>query len=286
MMIGPAARVEPAVTGGDRSRRSSAPHPERQLLGRERLGEVVVGAEREAADPVGLLPPRGQEDDAHVAGLLPLPQLGQHVVARDAGQHQVEDDDVGPLLPRGPERVGAVGRRGDPEARLGEVIRHQRRDVGLVVHHEDAVRHAASWRGASSSTSRLQHPCVGMRSAPIRGALPLRPQLGVVPDQGVEHRGEQAAGGAGVAAQPVEHELGDRRVAHQLGLPEHLEVTGDGGLGQVEHCLEIGDEEGRRREAVEDPEPGGLRDGEEDLGRRGGTHMRRNIYTARGMDKP
>ena len=125
-----------------------------------------------------------------------------------------------------------------------------------------------------------------MRSAPKGGALPLRPQPGVVPDQGVEDRGNQTAGGAGVATQTVEHELRDGRVAHQLGFPKHLEVTGDRGLGQVEHFLQIGDEEGGRREAVEDPEPGGLRDSEEDLGRRGATHMRRNIYTARRMDKP
>ena len=120
-----------------------------------------------------------------------------------------------------------------------------------------------------------------MRPAPLGGTLPLRPHPGVVVDQGVEDRGEQPARGAGVPAQPVEHELRDRRVAHQLGLPEHLEVTGHRGLGQVEHFLQIGDEERGRREAVEDPEPGRLGDGEEDLGRRGGTHMRRNIYTAR-----
>ena len=76
MATGPAVSVEPAVTAGGRSRRSSAADPERELLGRERLGEVVVGAEREPADPVGLLPPRGEQDDADVAGLLAPAQLG------------------------------------------------------------------------------------------------------------------------------------------------------------------------------------------------------------------
>ena len=118
MVIGPGGQ---GAAGRDRRRGQppeQAAHPERELLGRERLGEVVVGAEREAADPVGLLPPRGQQDDADVLGLVPLAQLGQHVVARHAGQHEVEDHDVGPLLPRGLERVGpGIGGR-DPEAAL------------------------------------------------------------------------------------------------------------------------------------------------------------------------
>lgn len=60
----------------------------------------------------------------------------------------------------------------------------------------------------------------------------------------------------------------------------------DGGLGQAEDVLKIGYEERRGRQAVEDPEPGGLRDREEDLGGRGGAHMRENIYTPWRMNKP
>ena len=63
---------------------------------------------------------------------------------------------------------------------------------------------------------------------------------------------------------------------------QHLEMAGDRGLGQVQHRLQIGDEERRRGQAVEDPEPGGLGDGEQELGGGGGgVHMRGNIYTAR-----
>ena len=38
-------------------------HPGHQLPGRERLGEVVVGAHLEAEDPVDLAVPGGEEDD-------------------------------------------------------------------------------------------------------------------------------------------------------------------------------------------------------------------------------
>ena len=77
MVIGPAARVEPAVDGRRGQPAEQAAHPKRELLGRERLGQVVVGAQREAADAIGLLPPGGEEDDPDVPGLLPLPQLGR-----------------------------------------------------------------------------------------------------------------------------------------------------------------------------------------------------------------
>ena len=51
---------------------------------------------------------------------------------------------------------------------------------------------------------------------------------------------------------------------------QHLEVAGHRGLGQVQHRLQIGDEERRRRQAVENPEPGRLGDGEEQVGGGGG----------------
>ena len=212
-----------------------------------------------------------------------LPQLGQHVVARDAGQHEVEDDDVGPLLPRGLERVGPVGRGRDPEARLGEMVGDERGDVRLVVDHENAVRHDGL--SASPASWWLLHPA---RERLRSRAVALAAHAGVVVHHGVEDGRQQAALRAEVAAEAVEHELGDRRVAHQLGPPEHLKVAGDGGLGEVEHGLEVGDEQRRRRQAVEDAEPGRLGDGEQQLGGRqiSADHMRSGrIYRKVNMRK-
>jgi len=75
-------------------------------------------------------------------------------------------------------------------------------------------------------------------------------------------------------AQPVEHELGYRRVAHQLGGAQHLEVAGYGWLGNVENGLEIRDEERCDGETVDDAQPSGLGQRRQEVGQRqGGLHI-------------
>ena len=130
------------TAGGDRRRRQPAQHrsdAEDEFLRRERLREIVIGAEREALDAVRLPLARREQDDAQVLCFLAAAQLREHVVARDTGQHQVEHDQIGPLLPRGPQRIAPVGRGDHAVPSLGEVVGDERRDVGLVVDHEDAV---------------------------------------------------------------------------------------------------------------------------------------------------
>ena len=115
-------------------------------------------------------------------------------------------------------------------------------------------------------------------------ALPSHPRI--VMDDSVQDGREQPPLDTGVPPEAVEDELGDGGIADQLRPAQHLEVPGDRGLRQVEDGLEIGHEERRRRETVEDPEPGGLGDGEEEVGSgRRTRHMRGNIYTARRMGK-
>ena len=67
-----------------------------QLLHRERLDEVVVGAELERVDPVVLGAARADDDDRRADPLAA--RLLDHAPAVDAGQHQVEDADVGLLV--------------------------------------------------------------------------------------------------------------------------------------------------------------------------------------------
>ena len=75
-------------------------------------------------------------------------------------------------------------------------------------------------------------------------------------------------------AQPVEHELGNRRVAHQLGGAEHLEMAGHGWLGNIENGLEIRHEERCYRETVDNAQPSGLGQHRQEVGQRqGGLHI-------------
>jgi hypothetical protein len=121
-----------------------------------------------------------------------------------------------------------------------------------------------------------------MRAAAVRGAIALGPHAGVVVNDGVEDGREQATLHTEVASETVEDELGDGRITHEVGPAEDLEVPGDGGLGKIENGLKVGDEQGRGREAIEDAEPGRLRDGDDQArGRRQRCHMRNNEYTAR-----
>ena len=106
-----------------------------------------------------------------------------------------------------------------------------------------------------------------MGAAPVHRAVPLGSHLPVVLHHRIENRGQHPPVRA-VPLQPVQHELGDRGVPDQLGAAQDLEVAGDRGLGQVEHCLEVGHEQRRRGQAVQDPKPGRLGDREQQLGSR------------------
>ena len=70
--------------------------PAHQLAQRERLGDVVVGAELEAHDLVELVVAGGQEQDRCLGpdGAQPA----EHLEAVDAGQADVEQDEVGRLV--------------------------------------------------------------------------------------------------------------------------------------------------------------------------------------------
>src|SRR3712207_7586298 len=53
--------------------------------------------------------------------------------ARLAGEHDVEEDQVGPHLPREPQRLRARSRRLDPEALAGEIVGEGARDDLVVL---------------------------------------------------------------------------------------------------------------------------------------------------------
>ena len=131
------------AAAGRHGRRRQAPqdraHAQDQLLGGERLREVVIGAKGQPLDAIGLVLAGGQQQHAHVPRFVPAPQLGEDFEPGVPRQHQIEDDQIGPLFAGRAQRVrtGAGGR--DAIAFLRKVIRNESRDVGLVVNNEDAM---------------------------------------------------------------------------------------------------------------------------------------------------
>jgi hypothetical protein len=108
-----------------------------ELGGREGLDDVVVGAEAQPVDAVGLLPLGGQQDDRHPRAAA-VAQRTHDLQPVDAGQHQVEHDEVRVPVGGVRERGVAVGR--DPRLVAGalEVAGDDLGDRRLVVDDEHA----------------------------------------------------------------------------------------------------------------------------------------------------
>ena len=106
-------REGPTTIGGSRSvahgsaRRSTASTRATSSRGRERLDDVVVGAELQADDPVGLLALRGQQDH-RAAAVAAARRRRMTSNPSMPGQHDVEHHQVGALLGGAVERVDAV----------------------------------------------------------------------------------------------------------------------------------------------------------------------------------
>ena len=112
-----------------------------QLGGRERLGDIVVGAGVEPAHPVALLAARRQHDDRQVGGRGLAAQLAADLDARHQRQHPVEQDEVGHvLLDRGQRLLAVIGHR-DAKARLLEVVAQQFDQRRLVLDDQHARLH-------------------------------------------------------------------------------------------------------------------------------------------------
>jgi hypothetical protein len=89
-------------------------HARDQLFEAERLGHVVVTADRQALDLLLGGVAGGQEDDRHVVPVGAEPLHDGEAVA--VGQHHVEHHQVGPELLGRAEGVGSVGSYLDAES--------------------------------------------------------------------------------------------------------------------------------------------------------------------------
>ena len=144
------------------------PHPGGQLPGRERLGDVVVGAEVEAEEHVVLGGAGGEHDDRHV-GLAP--HDAGHVEAVHARHHPVEDHEVGlpgaDLLQRAAPVVGHEHR----VALALEVQADQLRLLRVVLGDENPAVHASPCRSALQSACYLRRSGEERPPGPGRGSV-------------------------------------------------------------------------------------------------------------------
>ena len=127
------ARVR--ISGRDPAQRS--PEASEELVHPERLRHVVVGAGIERRDLRGLGVTGGEHHDRNRA---PAAQALDHLDAVDAGQAEVEHDDIGMVPSREVERLFSGLGQVDVVATRPEVDAERPTDRRLVVDHEHAAR--------------------------------------------------------------------------------------------------------------------------------------------------
>ena len=110
--------------------------PCQQLLERERLHEVVVGARVQALHAVADADAGGQHQDRRAVAVGA--EAAGHLEPVDAGHEHVEQQRVGRLGRDLVQRLAAVGRELDLVALEHERALERSADCGLVVDHEDA----------------------------------------------------------------------------------------------------------------------------------------------------
>nr|WP_229219530.1 hypothetical protein [Duganella sp. BJB1802] len=108
-------------------------HPRQHLLGPQRLGHIVDRAGAKARQLVGRVVEGGHEDHRHGGDRRGVGlQAPAHLEAVDAGQHHVQQDQVGRRERDPPQRFVAAVRDRQPQA-LRAQHAHRQRQVGLVV---------------------------------------------------------------------------------------------------------------------------------------------------------
>ncbi len=140
--------------------RAAAPEqrvdPGEQLLQPERLHHVVVRAELEARDLVALLALGGEDEDREV-GVLGA-DLAHHVEPAETGQHHVDEHEVWLLGPGEREARLAVHGGADDVPLHPEVQLQPTEDGGVVLDHQDPLRHHCTSATGSVIVNRAPFP--------------------------------------------------------------------------------------------------------------------------------
>ena len=117
-----------------------------ELLGGERLDDVVVGARRVAVDARFLAGARREQHHRQLRGLQPGAQLLEQAEAVQLRHHHIGEHQVERLAGDQLEGLGAVGRGRHPPARAQQP-RHVVAQVGVVFDHQDVRIAVARRRG-------------------------------------------------------------------------------------------------------------------------------------------
>jgi len=118
-------------------RTTTCPGPSK-LLGLERLDDIVVGAALQAEDHVNGVALGREHDDRYAALGADLPA---DLKAVGAGQHQVEQHDVGTLATERAQRGISVGHHRGLEALTAQHDAEHLGEGGVVVDDQDAGLH-------------------------------------------------------------------------------------------------------------------------------------------------
>ena len=118
-----------------------------QFARRKRLDHVIVDAGFEAADAVVFLAARGQHDDRDVAGQVVAAPAAGELQAAGAGQHPVEQDQVGDAVGDRRLRLARVAGMHGFVFGLAQGEGDHVADRGFVVDDQDAFLHGVSCRG-------------------------------------------------------------------------------------------------------------------------------------------
>ena len=181
----PRTRVEPQVaelerTPSDELGGALDPTQQRrdagdQLPHAERLGEVVVGADAEPGQHVGLLDARGQHDHRHrTVGLDPPADLEAVV----PGEHHVEDDEVGLVLAVRRDRARPVVRPDDVVPLGDEPVGDRLVDHRVVLDDEDPTARAAHGRRLRARSGReIGTTCGGSVQVSLTASSSALPEL-------------------------------------------------------------------------------------------------------------
>ena len=115
-----------------------------QFADGERLFDIIVGAEIERGDLLGLAVARRQDEDRRGSEFA---RLGQHVLAVHVGQAEIEHDDIGRRIGDQPQRLAPGGGVQHLIARRLQRRAQEAQDLRLVVDDKHAkTAHAALLR--------------------------------------------------------------------------------------------------------------------------------------------